>query len=277
MAEDPHQHPGTAPVADSLAAYAIGTSIILLGLIIAGLYLLAGRSAALRGRSPWSWRRTASWLTGVGLGVGAMYGSAAAAAGGTFTAHMSAHLVLAMLVPLLLVLGAPVTMLLRAVPVSMGRRITAALRAAPVRVLTHPVAALLINTVPLFAVYWDGRSAVILHHALLGPLVHVHFVAAGFLFTSSVVGIDPNPHRAPVWIRVAVLVASIAAHGVLAKQLYATPQQGVPGADAELAAQVMYYGGDVVHLLLLVVFCAQVYRASGRRLRMIEGSPIPAP
>jgi putative membrane protein len=59
----------------------------------------------------------------------------------------------------------------------------------------------------------------------------------------------------------------MAAHGILAKSLYAGPPTGVPAARAEAGAQVMYYGGGVVELALLVLLGVEWYRWTGRRTR----------
>lgn len=262
-----------------LAEFAAGTAVVLLWLAAAVLYLLAGRVAALKGRPPWPRQRTTAWLGGCGLGLLVTAGPMADAARSSFTAHMAVHLVLGMLVPLLLVLGAPVTRILRAVRPRVGRWYCQFARRRPVGVAAHPVTAFLLMTVPLILLYWQGNAVHLIHHPVLGTLLHVHFLAAGILFTYAVVGIDPNPHGTPAWLRGGAIVGAIAAHSVVAKHLYASGQVGVGSGDSgdvRQAAQLMYYGGDAVHLMLLVVFCAQVYRISGRRLRTAAPAPRPA-
>lgn len=251
------------------------TAGVLVWLGLAALYLVAGRAAVLRGRDGWPRQRTVSWLTGTGLGLAATTGTLAAEATRSFTGHTAVHLLLSMLVPLLLVLGAPVSLVLRAVPVHAGRRISRLVRTPPVRLLTHPVTATLLTTLPLVVLYRDGAALLLLHHPVLGPLLHAHFVAAGALFAFAVVGLDPDPHRAPAWLRAGMIVLSIAVHGVVAKHLYSSAGQGALPPDTEQAAQLMYYGGDAAHVLLLVVFCAQVHGQVGRRLRReaVLGSP----
>jgi putative membrane protein len=267
VGENQH-HPGSPedPSTADVGAFLLDVMVGSAWLTILVLYLVAGRAGALRGRPAWPAGRSASWLVGSALGLAVSVGPLARAAHDHFTAHMAVHLVLGMLVPLLLVLGAPVTLFLRAVPVRVGRRYSRIARTAAVGALAHPVTGLVLTTVPLALVYWSGASQQLVHHPVLGPLLHLHFVAAGFLFTYAVIGSDPNPHRAPAWLRGSAIVAGIAAHGVVAKQLFAIGQQGVALADAEQGAQLMYYGGDAVHAVVLVVFCAQVYRSSGRRL-----------
>lgn len=256
--------PGSAP--GEFGTLVLDTTAALVWLGLAALYLLAGRAAALRGRDDRPMRRTVAWLAGVGVGFACTTGAVAAEAARSSTAHMAVHLALSMLVPLLLVLGAPVSLFLRAVPVTVGRRFSRVARAAPARLLTHPVTATVLTTAPMAVLYWDGTALTLLHDPLLGPLLHVHFVVSGTLFAYAVVGLDPNPHRAPAWLRGSMIVLSIAVHGVVAKHLYAVADGSGP-PDTEQAAQLMYYGGDVVHVLMLVVFCAQAYGEAGRRLR----------
>ncbi|RJT83444.1 cytochrome c oxidase assembly protein [Arthrobacter cheniae] len=274
-----HGEAGTASGTGDLSAFALETAVVLVWLGLAAGYLVAGRAAVLRGRTQWPVRRTVSWLTGIGLGLAVTAGPISSTAAGSLTVHTAVHLVLGLLVPLLLVLGRPATLVLRAVPACAGRRLTGMAGSAPLRMIGHPMVALLLTVVPMAFLYWDGTALPLLHHPLLGPLIHVHFVASGALFTYAVVGLDPNPHRASEGVRAAAILASIAAHGVVAKHLYSAAGRGGLPPDAEQAAQLMYYGGDAVHVLLLVVFCAHIYRRTGRHLPRLpirhssEGSP----
>jgi putative membrane protein len=258
---------------------ALQMAVLLVWLALAVAYVLAGRVAVLRGRTQWPARRTAAWLGGAALGLAVTVGPIATAAEDSFATHTAVHLVLGMLVPLLLVLGAPVSLFLRAVPVSTGRRYSRIVRHGLLQLLAHPVVALLLTSVPLILLYGNPDALPLLHHPLLGPLIHVHFVAAGVLFTYAVVGPDPHPRRAPAGLRVAVIIASIAVHGVVSKYLFSTAGQAGTPPDAEQAALLMYYGGDAVHVLLLVVFCAEIYRRTGprpvrlHRVAEAEGTP----
>ncbi|MHA7279730.1 cytochrome c oxidase assembly protein [Arthrobacter sp. MDT2-2] len=273
MAEHPGPaHPAPAQLPGGIDSFVLDAGTVLAWLALAALYLLAGRGAALRGRTGWPVHRTAAWLAGTGLGFIAT-GPLAQAAAGSFTAHTAVHLVLGMLVPLLLVLGAPATLFLRAVPASVGRRWSRLARAAPLRVGTHPVTATLLTTIPLAFLYRDGSTLGLVHHPVLGPLLHLHFLVSGVLFTYAVVGVDPNPHRAPAWMRGSAIAVGIAVHSVVAKHLYSVADQGTMPRDVEQAAQFMYYGGDAVHGMLLVAFCARAYREAGRRLPRAAREP----
>ena len=87
------------------------------------------------------------------------------------------------------------------------------------------------------------------------------------IFTAAVVGVDPDPHRGSFRVRAAVLVGFVAVHSALAKHLYGHPPDGVGASDARTGAQLMYYGGDVVDVALIVVLFAQWYAAGRPRVR----------
>ncbi|WP_082157128.1 cytochrome c oxidase assembly protein [Kocuria sp. SM24M-10] len=228
----------------------------------------AGYAAALwaaRHRSPWPVRRTVLWFAGLGCAGASLLGPLAAAAHGSFAAHMVVHLLLGMAAPLLLVLGAPVTLALRALPVAGARCLARLLRSRPVRVLSHPVVAGTLNAGGLWVLYSTGLYAAMHASAPVHAAVHAHVLLAGYLFTAAVVGVDTDPHRGSLRLRAAVLVGYLTVHAVLAKRLYGDPPAGVGTADAQLGSRIMYYGGDAVDVALLVVFFAQWYAAGRTR------------
>ena len=145
------------------------------------------------------------------------------------------------------------------------------LRSPYVRIITHPVVAALFNGGGLWVLYttplFHGMHGSVWLHAL----VHTHIFLAGYVFTASVVGVDPDPHRATFRLRAGVLIAFIAAHSVLAKWLYAHPPMGVAAVDAQVGAQLMYYGGDAVDVLLIVLLFAGWHRATRPRTAMPTG------
>ena len=230
-------------------------------LIAAAGYLGAVRRIGRRG-DRWPVRRAASWCAGLAVTATALAGPAG---GDAFTAHMTGHLLLGMAAPLLLVLAAPVTLALRALPVAHARRLSRFLRARPVRVLTHPVTAAVLNAGGLWVLYTTGVYPRMGEHLGVHALVSVHTLAAGYLFTAAVVGVDPAPHRPGRGVRAAALVAFLAAHDILAKYLYAHPPAGVAASSAQGGAELMYYGGDLLDLLLIAVFCGQWYIAVAPR------------
>lgn len=244
-------------------------AVLLLLLAAAAGWALALRAA--RDRGPWPVHRTVLWAAGlVGAGAG-LAGPLAAAARTGFPAHMGAHLLAGMLAPLLLVRAAPVTLVLRALPAGRARALVRVLRTPAVRVLTHPVVAAALNLGGLWLLYTTELYRLMHASVPVHALVHAHVVLAGCVLTASLVGADPDPHRASLRVRAAVLVVFVAAHSVLAKWLWAHPPAGVGAAEARTGAQLMYYGGDVVDVALMVLLLAGWYRTA--RPRSVPARP----
>jgi putative membrane protein len=241
--------------------------LVVLGLAImaVGAYLTAVVLTRRRGRS-WPLRRALAWVGGIALAVTAVAGPLAAAAHDGFVAHMWTHLLAGMIAPVLLVLAAPVTLALRTLPVTPARRLSRVLRSAPARVFAHPVTAASLSAGGLWVLYLSPVLAVMRADPLAHLLVHAHLVVAGYLFTAAVIGRDPRPHPPGRPVAAVALILAVASHAVLAKHLYAYPPAAVPVAEAQAGAQFMYYAGAWVEAVLIVVFCADWYRAAGRRM-----------
>ena len=241
---------------------------VLVVTVSAGVYaagMLAYRVR--RGRS-WSSWRAASWTAGTALVAVALSpvlsGIATEARG-----HMVQHLMLGMLGPTALVMGAPVTLLLGSTAPRVGRAVARVLRSRPFHVASHPVSAAVLHVGGLFALYLTPLYAASVEHGVVHHLVHVHFLAAGYLFAWAIAGPDPAPRRPGTATRAAVLVLAAGAHSYLGKLLYARAGELPPGAghgagEMEVAAQWMYYGGDVAELLLAAALFATWYRHAGR-------------
>jgi putative membrane protein len=211
------------------------------------LLLALGYEALTLRAAGWSRWRAAAFLAGCAvLAIGL------ARPAHDLTGHMTQHLLAGMVAPLGLVLGAPVTLLLRTLPAPTARRLTRLLRSRPLRVATHPLTALLLTVGGLAALYLTPLYARTLTDPALHHLVLLHLVLSGTLFAWAVAGPDPAPHRPPVRTRLVVLGVAIAAHAALAQLLYAGLYVQAPATDADrqAAATLMYYGGDLAELLL---------------------------
>ncbi|PZG01544.1 cytochrome c oxidase assembly protein [Micromonospora deserti] len=240
--------------------------LTLVALLAAG-YLLA----VTRDRRGWRRGRSVSWLAGcavLALAFGPLAGGSADP-----RVHVAQHLLLGMVAPLGLALGAPVTLLLRVAPPPVRRAVTRVLRARPLHLLAHPATAALLATgglavVLLTPLYAAAERNPWLHHGL-----HLHYLAAGYVFAWAVAGPDPAPRRAGPAMRAGVLLGAAAGHAVLAKYLYAHAATLPPGlADRDVAAlrsaaRLMWYGGDVAELLLAAAFFAAWYGRRGRRVQ----------
>ncbi|HYH29279.1 MAG TPA: cytochrome c oxidase assembly protein, partial [Pseudonocardia sp.] len=155
-----------------------GTAAIVLALLyLAGVRRLRGRGDA------WATGRTAAWLLGcasllvaTSSGLG-RYGPA------MFSVHMGQHMILGMLTPILLVLGAPVTLALRALPTA-GRTgppgprewLLAAVHSPLARWLTHPLVALALFVGSYYALYFSALFPAALPEHWAHKLMNLHFL-----------------------------------------------------------------------------------------------------
>ena len=227
-----------------------------------------------RGR-PWPWWRSALWVAGIAAAASGFVGPLAAASHGDFVAHTWAHLLVGMVAPVLLVLAAPVTLALRSLALVPARRVSRMLRSIPARILTTPAVAAALNVGGLWVLYTTPLFEAMQRSAWVHLFVMTHLLLAGYLFTVSLIPVDPAPHRAGYPMRAAVLVLALAAHGILTKVIYADPPAGVPAADAEAGAMLMFTAGDLVDAVIVAVLCARWYREAGRALRR-SAAPRPA-
>lgn len=231
------------------------------------LYVFA---AVVSGRrfKPWPLYRYVCWFFGVGSAAVVVIGPLAHRGHMDFTAHMTGHLLLGMLAPLLLALAAPMTLLLRALPVPWSRKLSYTLKSRPLAILTDPVITSLLNIGGLWVLYTTDLYRMMHQNAIILILVHVHVFWAGYLFTVSMVYVDPAPHRTGFLYRAIVLVLALAGHGILSKYIYAHPPAGVSGIQAEQGGKLMYYGGDAIDVVLIFIFCFQWFKTARPRMKV---------
>ena len=181
------------------------------------VYVTWVRRLARRG-DRWPLGRTVAWCAGVVVMAWTTNGGPAVYGEVLFSGHMVAHMVMALLIPMLLVLAAPVTLLVRAVPRrtdgSRGPRewVLGLVHSRWGRFVAHPVVAAVVFVAGMLVFYytplfeWSLRSHV-------GHLwMVVHFTLAGYLFANALVGVDPGPSRPPYPQRLVLLFATMAFH-----------------------------------------------------------------
>ncbi|XMA39929.1 cytochrome c oxidase assembly protein [Streptomyces albogriseolus] len=132
--------------------------------------------------------------------------------------------------------------------------------------LCPPVAAV-VDIGGLWALYRTDLWSAAHRHPVLGGLLELHMLLAGLLFAMAVCAVDPVRRRSGLPLRAVTLLAAGAAHAVLAKSLYAAGPPGTAFAPPDLrsGAQLMYYGGDAVEVLLALTLAVQWYVTTGRR------------
>lgn len=201
-----------------------------IGLALALGYLWAVHRVHARGLS-WSRSRTAWWLagtlgmtitmsTGIGLYMPAMY-----------SMHMLAHMVLSMVIPLFMVLGAPLTLLLEAYPSGepgtpgVHDWVVALMHSKTLKVVTYPAFNVIQFLVLFYGMYmsFDFYQFAISEHAG-HVLMNFVFLISGYMYFWEVTGPDYLPGRKPTPIRLVVLFISLPLHmymGVYLMQLNA--------------------------------------------------------
>ena len=193
--------------------FVIGLLVLAVALYIKGVVILTRRG------DKWPIGRTISFALGISAIDFATSGGLGVYAHFAFSWHMVAHMVLGMIAPIGIVLGAPITLALRTLPQSrdgqeLGVRglLIKALHSRYARVLTNPVVALAIFDGSLFALYFTSLFGGMMQSHQGHLFMSIHFILTGILFFHVIVGVDPNPRKVPHIIRIVILFAAMSIH-----------------------------------------------------------------
>jgi putative copper resistance protein D len=203
--------------------------------VFAALYVAALVRLRRRG-DKWPPGRTFSWLLGCAVLLFATSSGVGRYMPAMFSMHMVVHMCLSMLIPILLVLGAPVTLALRALPAAgrddppgMREWLLAALHSRFSRFLTNPVVATVLFVAGFYGLYLSNLFDVTASSHAGHLAMNVHFLVSGYLFYWVVIGVDPTPRPIPPLAKVAVVFASLPLHAFFGVVLMGTKK--VLGAD----------------------------------------------
>jgi cytochrome c oxidase assembly factor CtaG len=250
-------------------------ALVLAGAYLAGVWRLRRRGDA------WPPGRTGAWLAGCTLLLWATSSGLGSHAMATFSAHMGVHMLLSMLVPVLLVLGGPVTLALRALPATPdGPRawLLSLLDAPLARVLTHPLVSLALFVGSFYALYFSPLYALALPYHWAHQLMFTHFLLTGALFFWPIIGVDRAPRPLPHLGRLALLLAAMPFHAffgvalmgagtVIGEQFFrqlALPWVPDLLADQNLGGGIAWASGEVPLLLVVIALLVQWSRADQR-------------
>ncbi|HKX69518.1 MAG TPA: bifunctional copper resistance protein CopD/cytochrome c oxidase assembly protein [Intrasporangium sp.] len=260
----------------------LAVALLAIGLYVAGVVRLARRG------DRWPVLRTVNWVLGWLVfiwatgGVLGIYGRVA------FSWHMTLHMIEAMVVPILLVLGAPVTLALRTLrPRADGtlgpRELLLGLIHSPyLKVVGNPIFAAAFFFMSLVAFYWTGLFELALTTHTGHLVMTAHFLVAGYLFAWVLVGVDPGPPKWSPALRLIVLFATIAFHAffgvsimsgntLLAPDFFTTINVSWiddPLADQRNGGAIAWAIGELPAVLLALLVATQWFRADkaeGRR------------
>ncbi|MEP6852034.1 MAG: cytochrome c oxidase assembly protein [bacterium] len=277
----------------------LGLLLVAAGLYIAGVWRLRARG------DRWAPGRTASFLLG-GLGViaYASMGGPGYYDGTVFSVHMVQHMLLMMVAPIFLALGAPVTLALRTLPRGGRTPLLALLHSRLAGFATFPLVGWLFYVASPFALYFTGWYRATLGNYWLHDAMHLHFVLVGCLFFWPMLGIDPIPGRVSEPFRFLIVVSTLPFHAILGLSIYTTDQLVAgdyypdlhqswldPLQDQRVAGGLLWSSGELIGLILLAVIGVQWMRASEReavredrrldrleaeQARSVRGSSVPA-
>ena len=193
---------------------------LMIALLITAVALYIKGVSVLKSRGDsWPVGRTIAFASGIALIDFATSGGLGVYALFSFEYHMMAHMLLGMIAPIGLVLGAPITLALRTLPQgrnSEERGVRAlALTALHSRysvILTNPVTALALFDGSLFVLYFTDLFGNLMGNHAGHLLMNIHFILAGFLFFHVIIGIDPNPRKYPHIVRIVILFGAMSLH-----------------------------------------------------------------
>ena len=259
-------------------------------IVMAVLYLAGVRRLRRRGDS-WPTGRIIAWLFGCFVLLFATSSGLGRYMPAMFSMHMAAHMLLSMLTPVLLVLGAPVTLALRALPTAgkgdpPGPRewLLAAMHSKLSQFFTNPIVATVLFVAGFYGLYFGGifDAAVGTHAAHLA--MNLHFLLTGYLFYWVVIGIDPTPRPIPMLGKVAMVFGSLPLHAFFGVTLMST--KSVLGesfykslqlywhsdllGDQRLGGGIAWAAGEVPLVVVMIALFVQWTRSDQRTAKRLD-------
>ncbi|MEJ1089225.1 cytochrome c oxidase assembly protein [Microbacterium sp. Mu-80] len=250
------------------------------------LYIVGLRRMRQRG-DRWPVQRTVFWMTGLALLLWVTCGPINAYQEYLFSVHMLGHMLLGMGIPLLLVMGAPVTLALRAIHkrddgTRGGREwILWAVNSPYSRFITHPFVAAGVFVLSLWAFYFSDLVRWAMYDHLGHEWMIIHFLISGYLFVLTLVGVDPIPYRLPYAGRLITLIAVMATHAFFGMAIMM--QEGLmvaewfgsmgrtwgptPMEDQYIGGGIAWSVGEIPTLILAITVAIQWSRSDARLQR----------
>ena len=246
-------------------------------------YLMAVRQLTKRG-DKWPVNRTLFFVVG---GLGTIFvstqGPLAVLDSVLLTTHMVQHMLLSMLAPVFLALGAPVTLALRTLRPNLRKLLLRVLDSWYVKVISFPLFAGLIYILNPWLLYFTSYYENTLENPLLHNFNHLHFVVVGSIWIWSLIGIDPMP-RLGYPIRMFAVFVTLPFHAFLGITLmniqHPIAEHFYEGVirnwgptileDQQIAGGLLWATGDVVGLILFLTLMIQWSKASDREAARVD-------
>ncbi|MGV0848808.1 cytochrome c oxidase assembly protein [Mycolicibacterium phlei] len=258
--------------------------------VFAIVYLVGVRRLHKRGDA-WPVGRTVGWLCGCAALLIATSSGLGRYMPVMFSVHMIGHMILSMLVPILLVLGAPMTLALRVLPAA-GRDeppgprewLLAGLHSRYSRFFTQPIVATIMFVAGFYGLYFGGLFEAAADNHAAHVLMNLHFLLSGYLFYWVVIGIDPAPRQLPQLGKLAMVFASLPLHAffgvvlmgmktVLAEPFYRSLQ--LPWntdllRDQQTGGSIAWAAGEFPLILVMAALLIQWRRADQRTAKRLD-------
>lgn len=231
----------------------------------------------------WPVGRRAAFLLGLALLLAVTVTFVGVYADTLFWVRALQNLVLLLVAPMLLALGAPLTALAGVLPPAARRRCSAVLHIAPARALSFPPVITILLVAPLFVLYLTPLYEATLRHAAVSGLAGTLLVLAGFGYFWTRLRIDPVPREAPYLVTLWITAVDVLADGILGLILWLGPLLAPsyylalgrtwapdPGLDQIIGAGVLWIGGDVAGLPFLALLMVRAFAEDRRNAATVD-------
>ncbi|WP_208544772.1 cytochrome c oxidase assembly protein [Rathayibacter festucae] len=266
-------------------------NVDLVWLLVCGFgiaFYVAGVVRLHRRGDRWPVHRTVLWIAGMLLLAYITNGGVNAYEKYLFSAHMLAHMVLTMAVPVLLVPAAPVTLIARAAARrtdgSRGGRewVLLAVHSRFATAVSHPIVAALLFVGSLWGFYYSPLFRWATTDHIGHEWMIVHFLITGYLFVSVLIGVDPSVHRVPYPMRLLLLLGTMAFHaffglalmtgeGLLLADWYGAMGWGTNALDDQQAAGGIAWSiGEIPTLALAIIVAVMWSRSDARDSKRLD-------
>ena len=275
--------------ASLLTAWKIDLVWLVICLAAIGLYLFGVYRLHKRGDA-WPIARTLSWVAGMLVLIYTTSGALNAYQEYLFSIHMIGHMILAMGIPVLLVPGAPVTLIMRATEKrhddSRGLRewVLWAVHTKYAQFVAHPIIAAILFASSLVTFYYTPLFSWATHEHIGHEWMVVHFLITGYLFAQALIGIDPGPVRLGFPLRLLMLIATMAFHaffglslmdgsGLLLPDWYGAMGRTwgeAPIDDQHTGGAIAWGIGEMPTAALTIIVCVQWFKSDSREARRLD-------
>lgn len=261
--------------------FSVATVVVLLS---GGLYLAGVRRLRRRGDT-WGAGRTAVFLLGLGLILLVTASGLHAYDTSLLSVHMVQHMVMSMVAPIFLALGAPITLALRTLGPRTRSALLTVLHSKVAKFYAFPLVSFALYVASPFVLYFSDLYRLSMQSVVVHEVVHLHLIAVGCLFYWPLIGLDPVPGRVPYPMRALLMFLSTPFHTVLGLTVMQGsdsdliggdwyPSLGLawadPAADQHLAGGILWAGGEFVAVTMLMALVVQWMRQSEREARRLD-------